>query len=163
MILVTCILCILQISHLKCGTGCPMGNTTWYIIITYNWHNHPLPHTTAQSICDMIKRNESLVENFNFYFLTPLYHASFWCKPHYNWISGYRVMKDLSMLINNIKQRNLNTIFANISKTTSPTSDSFLLIMSHIYKLTLIACNIIETCDNLVKVLSINYLYIFLE
>ena len=34
---------------------------------------------------------------------------------------------------NNIKQRNLNTIFANISKTTSPTSDSFLLIMSHIF------------------------------
>ena len=33
---------------------------------------------------------------------------------------------------NNIKQRNLNTVFANISKTTSPTSDSFLLIMSPI-------------------------------
>ena len=29
----------------------------------------------------------------------------------------------------NIKQRNLNPVFANISKT-SPTSDSFLLIMS---------------------------------
>ena len=25
-------------------------------------------------ICDMIKRNESLVENFNSYFLTPLLH-----------------------------------------------------------------------------------------
>ena len=33
---------------------------------------------------------------------------------------------------NNIKQRNSNTVYANISKTTSPTSDSFLLIMSHI-------------------------------
>ena len=32
---------------------------------------------------------------------------------------------------NNIKQRNLNPVFANISKTTSPTSDSFLLIISH--------------------------------
>ena len=30
---------------------------------------------------------------------------------------------------NNVKQRNLNTVFANISRTTSPTSDSFLLIM----------------------------------
>ena len=30
-----------------------------------------------------------------------------------------------------IKQRNMNTVFANISKTW-PTSDSFLLIMSHI-------------------------------
>ena len=36
------------------------------------------------------------------------------------------------MLKTIIKQRNLNTGFANISKTTSPTSDSFLLIMSHI-------------------------------
>ena len=34
---------------------------------------------------------------------------------------------------NNIKQRNLNTVFADISKTASPTSDSFLLIMSHIW------------------------------
>ena len=33
---------------------------------------------------------------------------------------------------NNIKQRNWNTVFANISKPISPTSDSFLLIMSHI-------------------------------
>ena len=32
---------------------------------------------------------------------------------------------------NNIKQRNWNTVFANISKPLSPTSDSFLLIMSH--------------------------------
>ena len=28
--------------------------------------------------CDMIKGNESLVENYNFYFLTPLQNASFW-------------------------------------------------------------------------------------
>ena len=32
---------------------------------------------------------------------------------------------------NNMKQRNLNPVLANISKTTSPTSDSFLVIMSH--------------------------------
>ena len=31
-----------------------------------------------------------------------------------------------------IKHRNLNTVFDNISKTIWPTSDSFLLIMSHI-------------------------------
>ena len=50
--------------------------------------------------CIMIKGNESLVVNFNFfYFLTQLSH---------NWISGYRVMKNLSVL-KNIKQRNLNT------------------------------------------------------
>ena len=34
---------------------------------------------------------------------------------------------------NNMKQRNLNTVFANISKTLSPTSDSFLLIMSQFW------------------------------
>ena len=75
-----------------------------------------------------------------FYFLTPLsqtfkmlhFDAN---RAHYNWISGYGVMKDLTMLKpkNNIKQKNFNTVFANISKTTSPTSDSFLLIMSHMW------------------------------
>ena len=34
---------------------------------------------------------------------------------------------------NNLKQRNLNTVFANIPKTTLPTSVIFLLIMSHIF------------------------------
>ena len=33
---------------------------------------------------------------------------------------------------NNIKQRNVNTVFANISKTIWLTSDSFPLIMSHV-------------------------------
>ena len=33
---------------------------------------------------------------------------------------------------NNKKQKNYNTVFANISKAISPTSDSFPLIMSHI-------------------------------
>ena len=33
-----------------------------------------------------------------------------------------------------MKQRNLNTVLASMSKTTSLTSDSFLLIMSHISK-----------------------------
>ena len=39
-----------------------------------------------------------------------LKNASFWCKPHYNWISGYRVIKDLTMLKNNMKQRNFNPV-----------------------------------------------------
>ena len=43
------------------------------------------------------------------------------------WLQSKR---NLSMQ-DNIKQDNLNTIFASISKTISPTSDSFLLIMSH--------------------------------
>ena len=52
-------------------------------------------------ICDMIKGNESLVENFNSYFLTPLPHnfnmLHFDANPHYNWISGYSVIKNLSI------------------------------------------------------------------
>ena len=45
------------------------------------------------------------------------------------WLQSY---KDFFNAKNNIKQRNWNTIFANISKPLSPTSDSFLLIMSHL-------------------------------
>ena len=80
--------------------------------------------------------NESLVEKFDFFFLTPLSHnlkmLHFDANPitiGYP-VSGYRVMKNLTMLKKpNIKQslqRNLNTVFANISKTILPTSDSFL-------------------------------------
>ena len=47
--------------------------------------------------------------------------------------------EEFSNVKNNKKQRNLNTVFANISKTIEPTSDSFPLIMSHFY-LTLQAC-----------------------
>ena len=54
-------------------------------------------------ICDTIKGNESLVENFNFYFLTPPFHTfkllHFDANPS---TIGYLVtegfMKDLSML-----------------------------------------------------------------
>ena len=53
----------------------------------------------------MIKGNDSLVEKFNFYFLTPLSHnfrmLHFDANPitiGANWISGYRVMQDLTML-----------------------------------------------------------------
>ena len=47
------------------------------------------------------------------------------------WLQSY---EDFVNAKNNIKHKNLNTVFANISKTTSPTSDSFLWIMSHIWK-----------------------------
>ena len=45
------------------------------------------------------------------------------------WLQSYAKFDNAK---NNIKQRNLNLVFCYISKTTSPTSDSFLLIMSHI-------------------------------
>ena len=44
------------------------------------------------------------------------------------WLHSYEGFDDAK---NIIKQRNFNTVFANISKTIWPTSDSFLLIMSH--------------------------------
>ena len=54
-------------------------------------------------------------------------------QTHNNWISGsIQSYERFVNAQNNIKQRNLTTVFSNISKTTSPTSDSFLLIMSHI-------------------------------
>ena len=46
-----------------------------------------------------------------------------------NWLQSY---EGFDIAINNRKQRNVNTVLANISKSTSPTSDSFLLIISHI-------------------------------
>ena len=45
------------------------------------------------------------------------------------WLQSYKGFYNAKY---NMKQRNLNTVFASISKTTFPTSDSFLLIMSHI-------------------------------
>ena len=47
---------------------------------------------------------------------------------------------------NNMKQRNWNTVFANISITASPTSDSFLLIMSHMFMKLRIVCNTHHAC-----------------
>ena len=35
---------------------------------------------------------------FSYTIFSKLQNASFWCKPHYNWRSGYRVMTDLAML-----------------------------------------------------------------
>ena len=82
-------------------------------------------------ICDTIKEMSHLSKISISFFLLP-FLKTFWCKPCYNWIYDFRVMKDMTMLKIIWNVRNLNTVFANISKTTSRTSDSFLLIMSHI-------------------------------
>ena len=47
------------------------------------------------------------------------------------WLQSYKQSIDVE---NNIKQKNLDPFFANISKTILPTSDSFPLIMLHIQK-----------------------------
>ena len=46
------------------------------------------------------------------------------------WLQSYDAFVNTK---NNTQQKNLNTVFANISRTISPTSDSFPLIMSHIW------------------------------
>ena len=84
-------------------------------------------HCACAYICDMIK-----IPIFLYCFLiiskcfillqTPL--------PLDIWLQSY---EEFVYVKNIIKQRNLNTSFANISKTISPTSYSFLLIVSHMY------------------------------
>ena len=61
------------------------------------------------------------------------------------WLQSYEGFENAK---NKMKQRNLNNVFGNISKT-SPTSDSFLLIMSHIMyiKITKIGRLIVITVD----------------
>ena len=67
----------------------------------------------------MIKGNESLVEHFNSHFLTSLSHN--FKMPHCDantiqldiWLQSYEEFVNAK---NNIKQRNLNTVFANISE-----------------------------------------------
>ena len=84
---------------------------------------------------DTIKGNESLVELFQFLFSCTTFskhqNASFWCKPHYNWIPSYRVMKDFTMLKQYVTKE-FEYCFCQYLKNNIPTSDSFLLIMSHI-------------------------------
>ena len=86
-------------------------------------------------ICDMIKGNESLVENSYYYFLTPLSHnfkIFILMQTALQLDIWLQIYEEFANAKNNIKQRILNTFFPNISKTKWPTSDSFLLIMSHI-------------------------------
>ena len=45
------------------------------------------------------------------------------------WLQSY---EEFVTLKNNIRQKNLKTVFDNISNAISPTSDSFILIMSHV-------------------------------
>ena len=86
------------------------------------------------TICDAIKGNESLVEKFKFLVSYATFSwfqdASFWCKLPLKldiWLQ--REFVDSK---NILKQKNLNIVYANISNSIFPTSDSFLLIMSHI-------------------------------
>ena len=52
---------------------------------------------------------------FSYTTFSKLQHASFWCKPHYNWMSGYRVMTDLTRL-KTIRNKGIGTLFLPISQ-----------------------------------------------
>ena len=104
-------------AHLHCFHICTKSNVmlyyyTWYVTRSREMSHFPisifLHHFLRTSKCFILMQ-------------TPLQLDI--------WLRSYERFDNAK---NNIKQRNLNTVFANISKTTSPTSDSFLLIMSHI-------------------------------
>ena len=86
----------------------------------------------------MIKGNESHVGNIQFWFFNnnhlPIKNATFWSKPHLNRTSGCRDMDNSVKFKNNVKHKNLSHLLACNSKSIFPTSDSFSLIMSHIYR-----------------------------
>ena len=72
--------------------------------VTYMWHDQGKWVTCRKF-------------QFQFYYTTfsKLENASFWCKPHNNWISGYWVMKDLTML-KTIWNEGIWTLFLPISQ-----------------------------------------------
>ena len=80
------------------------------------------------------KKNESLVEKFNFLYTTflKLRNASFECKPQYNWISSYRVMKNLAML-KTIWNKGIWTLFLPIFQKQHPQHPTHSSWSCHIY------------------------------
>ena len=99
-------------THFKCMKGVICG----FSCIGKDMAEHG-QHTMM--ICDMIKGNESLVENFDFNFLTP--HSHDFKMLHFDanplqldiWLQSY---EGFDKAKNNMKQMNLNTVLANISK-----------------------------------------------
>ena len=88
-----------------------------------------------RSKCVTRSREMSHLSNISIpiFLCTPLSHITSKCfifdaNPITIWLRSYEGFDNAKI---NIKQRNFNTVFANISKSIWPTSDSFLLIMSH--------------------------------
>ena len=71
---------------------------------------------------------------FSYTTFLKLQNASFWCKPHYNWISGYRVMKDLTML-KTIWNKGIWTLFLPISQKQHPWHPTHSSWSCHIFTL----------------------------
>ena len=102
------------------------------MVLRYDLTTNNKSHSLFQ-ICDMIKGNElnSILQLLSE--KPKILH--FDAKPIE---IGYLVNELRDQFIkaeNNIKQKNLNYFFANVSKNISPTSHSLSLIMSHIKKI----------------------------
>ena len=91
---------------------CIFANSTLNLKLHNMWH---------------IKGNDSLVNISIFLQHSHNFNASFWSKPHNNWISGYRVMKKLSMLKQFLE---FEHCFCQYLKNNM--ADSILLIMLHV-------------------------------
>ena len=97
------------------------NNQNWTLPIIFVTRSREMSHLSKISISIFLHHFLKTSKCFNL-MQTPL-QLDIWLQSY----EGFDKAK------NNMKQRNLNTIYENISKTTSPTSHSFLLIMSHIY------------------------------
>ena len=64
--------------------------------IFISYHSH-VSRSVTGNINIYVTRSREMSQ-FSCTTFSKLQNASFWCRPHYNWISGYRVMKDLTML-----------------------------------------------------------------
>ena len=86
------------------------------LINTYVTWSREISHLSKISIAIFLHR--FIITSICFILMQTPVQLDIWLQSYETW--------------NNIKQRNLNTVFDNTSKTIWPTSDSFLLIMSHI-------------------------------
>ena len=103
-------------------------------------HDNKLPLSLLWTLTQYVtwsREMSHLSKMFNSHFLTPLSQSHNFEMLHFYanplqldiWLQSYEEFVNAK---NNIKQRNWNTVFANISKPISPTSDSFLLIIIYI-------------------------------
>ena len=114
-------------------------HTQWFLItksifLFLCFLNNKKLMNEIEHICDMIKGNESHVEDFQFWvfdtIIWQLQNATFWCQSHKNWIFGLQSYEQDINTENNIKQRHLTSFFANISKPIC--SDIRLIPLDHV-------------------------------
>ena len=103
---------------------------------------------------------------FSYTTFSKLQNASFWCKPHHNWVSGYRVMKDLTML-KTIWNKGIWTLFLPISQkqhprhpTHSSWSCHILLTCKHIIFFVRCRCSFILGDNTWSKVMNLSILFV---